>query len=532
MTGMNKALLCATVALCVPLAAQARDQVPEPQPSPPPVYKPAYPAGSDASIAARAPMEPVGSMADALSLAYWTAPDLLSQRASLRSTDQLYPAARSAYGLRIDLQGSHTFTKSRIESTDFLGNPQVGRFDGFGSTGQAILTQPLFSFGRRSAAEADALARIAFGRNQLRLTEADTMLGAITAYVSVIRDRQVVEISRQNLELLDRQLKDESERFRVREITSTDLQQVETRYSFGQAQLLTARGQLGSSSSQFLQQVGALPADQLAPPMPLDLGVTTIEEAYAVAEANSALIRAAQAREKVSRAAIESAKKEQLPDVTLQGVYTNGPTTPYINSERSSDIRGTVNVNVPLIDSGGRSARIAQAQEANESDWRLIDSAFRATRQAVAQAWDLHRASLESLDFYRRATEAAQKAYDGAVIQQRAGARSTLDVLDLARDLLNVRTNYVTAQANEYLGRAQLLSAMGRLEAPYLIPGTRAYDPAKHFEDVNNNGDVPILTSVLSGIDSLAAGRLTGDRAVRDVAGELRRPSEFPAPAR
>ncbi|HQS95297.1 TolC family outer membrane protein [Novosphingobium sp. 17-62-19] len=468
--------------------------------------------------------QPVTRLEEALALAYEGNPNLLAQRGVLRSTDALYPGARSAYGPQVNLEGRHQFAWDRTQQQS--GN--YAAIDGFASTAALVFTQPLFSFGRRFASEQSALAQIDLGRNQLRLAEAQTMFTVIRDYVFLVRDRAVADISTENLELLDRQLSASAARFKVREVTSTDLQQVETRVAVGRAQLLNAQGGVGASESRFLQSVGALPGT-LAPPPPLDPGVATLDEAYAIAEAESALIRAASAREKASRAELAAARAEQYPSVSLQSSGAYGTVTPYSNSRRTTELRSAIVVGIPLVDGGNRRARIEGAEQANDADWRLLDAALRDTRQSVAEAWNNWRAAGQSVEHFRMAAKAARKAYDGAVIQEKAGARTTLDVLDLARDLLNVRTSYVSAMANEYLARASLLAAMGRLEAPLLLPDIRRYDPEGNFRNQRWRGDLPLITTILSGIDSIPVRDLETDRAYRDAAADLRSGNTVPA---
>ncbi|WP_298283213.1 TolC family outer membrane protein [Novosphingobium sp.] len=467
---------------------------------------------------------PVTRLEQALARAYDANPNLLAQRGVLRSTDALYPGARSAYGPQVSVEGRHTFSWDRTQ----LQSGNYAAIGGFASTATLIFTQPLFSFGRRFASEQSALAQIELGRNQLRLTEAQTMLSVIRDYVFLQRDRAVAEISEENLELLSRQLSASSARFKVREVTSTDLQQVETRVSLGRAQLLNAQGNVGASQSRFVQSTGALPGTLSAPP-PLDPGVATLDEAYAIAEAESPLIQAAKAREKVSRAELAAARAEQYPSVSMQSTGGYGTVTPYSNTRRTTELRSAIVVGIPLIDGGSRRARIEGAEQANDADWRLLDAALRDTRQAVAEAWNSWRAAGQSVEHFRMAADAARKAYDGAAIQEKVGARTTLDVLDLARDLLNVRTSYAGAMANEYVARAALLAAMGRLEAPLLLPDLRRYDPEINFRNQRWRGDVPLITPILSGIDSLPVRDLETDRAYRDPSANVRSGSTVPA---
>ncbi|WP_397575929.1 TolC family protein [Sphingorhabdus sp.] len=445
----------------------------------------------------------VTHLEEALTRAYDENPNLLAQRGILRSTDALYPVARSAYGPQISIEARQRFARDRSQ---FL-NQNWSAIEGFSSTASLIFTQPLFSFGRRFASEQSAIARIEFGRNQLRLVEAQTMLTVIEGFLFLARDRAAAEITAENLDLLDRQLSASSARFRVREVTVTDLQQVETRVAIGRAQLLNAQSSVRVSESRFLQSVGA-PAGILAPPPPLEIGVTSLEEALTAAYTDSPVIQGAIAREKLSRAELAAARAEQYPNLTLQSSAVYGTVTPYSNDRRTTELRSAVVLAVPIIDSGGRRARIEAAKQANDADVRLIQAALRDTQQAVSEAWNTWYAAGQSLQHYRAAGETARKAYDGVVIQEKAGDRTTLDVLDLARDLLGVRTNYVKALAEEYVARASLLAAIGRLEAPFLLPQITRYDPAANFDIQKRRGDLPIVTSILSDLESIPVGDL------------------------
>lgn len=494
-------------------AAGAQDRVPAPR-SVPAVFVPAYPYGADSQTAATPEAERIRTLAQALERVYSTDPTLLSERASLRAVDNRYPQARSAFGPTLTVQASADYQRDRAQLTPSFARPQ----EGFSTTATAILNLPLYTFGRNEAQVQTALAQIAFQRDTLRLREAQIMLQAISSYVGVQRDRSIVDIARANLQLLDRQFADNTERFRVREITSTDLQQIETRVELGQAQLLSAQGQLGLSRSGFLQNVGALPADDLARPIALSVPVETLGEAILLAEASSPILRAAQSREKISRALVEQARADRGPRIDVQGVANYGTVTPFDNDLRATQLRGGVTFQQTIFDSGLRAARYREAEEANLADRRLIDAAMRDTHQAVTGAWNQLAAARASLNDYRQAVDAAQRAYQGALAQERAGARTTLDVLDLARDLLNVRNSFVVTLANEYLARANLLAAMGRLEAPLLVPGIESYDPTRHFRAVERTGDVPLLTSALAALDAVSVVPVADDRPIRDPA--------------
>lgn len=508
--------LIGAVSLLAVASAQAEPIVPAPREAVP-VISPRMSEVADTIIASRPAEKMVDTLREAIALAYAGNPTLESQRASLRATDNRYPAARGRFGPTLDVTASYGYQYDR---TEILAGTFSG-LDGFSSTASAILSQPLFTFGRNAANSKLALAQIAFGRDSLRLTEAQTLLGAVSAYVAVRRDLMAVKNAQENLGLLDRQLADSRERFRVREITSTDLQQIETRVELGRAQLFTAQGQYGASESQFLQTVGARPGDLAAPDL-LVIPATTLDQAYEYADKNSAIIRAAQSREKISRAAIEAAKAEFGPRVDLRGRGTYGTVTPYSDDFRTTTVRGEVVLTVPLIDGGVRRAQLREAEEANSADWRLVEQSLRDTRQGVASGWNRVAAARSAVGNYRLAVAAARKAYEGALIQEKAGARTTLDVLDLARDLLFMQNGLNGAIADEQLARASLLAAMGLMEGPLLLPELRAYDPEVHFDKVRNKGGIPLLSPALESVDSLTVRDVDRDRAITDPAATVK----------
>lgn len=471
------------------------------------------------------PAGPIHTLRDAIARAYHTNPDLLAARGQARSTDFQVPAARSAYGPTLIAQGNYTLTRTRVE---VLPGTYEGA-QGWATSASLILNQPLFTFGRNSASVAGAVATSEFQRASLRLTEAQVLNNVVTAYVAVLRDATSVSIARENLSLLNRQLEEVQTRYMVRDLTLTDLDQTRTRVELGRAQLLQAEGQLGASQKVFLRYIGA-PPGELAPPDVLNVNFPSLADAYAYGETNSGLIRAAQAREKISRANSSAARAELRPRVDARGTFNYGSTSPFNDNFRQTNIVGQLVVSQTLFDSGLRSARIGQAREANESDWRLVDESFRETRQTIGTSWDQLAALRSSLDRYRTAIAAAQRAYDGALIQQKTGDRSTLDVLDLARDLLTVRNAYNSAVADEYLARASLLAASGLLEAPSIIPEIERYDAEEHYDRVRDNGDIPLFTPLMSAVDGIVVGDQMKDRPSRDDGARQALDARMPLP--
>jgi outer membrane protein len=468
---------------------------------------------------------PVTTLTEALRLAYWTAPGLLAQRATVKGTDYRVTQARAAFGPRLNYSLATTIQRDSFDQR--AGRPPLV-FSGWTTTASAVLTQPLFTFGRNAAQERNSLAQLDFQKQVLRSSEQQALLDAITAYIGVLRDRASVIIAKDNLAALERQLNDNQARLAVREVTATDVQQIATRVSLGQAQVYNAQRDAASSEATFLRMVG-VPAGELVPPNPLQLPVRQLEEAYAYAETHSPIVLAAQAREKVSRAGVAAAKADLMPRIDFQGTGNLGTQSAYDDSRRTRELRGQFIISGPIFESGLRRARVNEAMAANDADWRLLDGSLRESRAVLAASWNDWQAQQAGIASYRNAEASARTAYEGAILQQRAGLITTLDVLDLARELLVARSNSNTAIANAYIAKARVLAAAGALEQAWLMPDAARHDPDARHRRTGHRGEIPVVTHALRALDAgagavraldgIAAVGNTADRPVRDPAG-------------
>jgi len=469
------------------------------------------PSAVDAVMAqlVQQPGEPAETLADAIGAAYDRNPQLLAARSETRVADAVVAQTRAAYGPNITASVAETYTDSRVQLT----RDQTLRQEGFAPSYDLVASQQLFTSGRLSSRVRAAQAGVGLAREQLRLTEQQVLNDVITAYINVRRDQQLVAISRENLDLLGRQNRDVAERARSREATATDREQTSNRFLLAQGQLAEAEGQLRASQSAYAAAVGH-PPGQLAPEPVLPGLPASLDAAYAVAEANNPNLIGARYRELQSRALAHAAAAARGPTVAAEGSISRNSTSPYNNQLRTDQVIGRVVLSMPIYSSGQISASGRETQSSNDRDWRLLDQARRDTRDAVAQSWSALNATRAALPAYQQAVSAAERAFAGAKEQERLGDRATIEVLDQARDLLQSRTAYVQAQANAYRYGAALLAAMGRLQAPLLVPGTPVLDPVRK----GGRGGVPGLTDALIAIDATVDGDLSTPRPSRDDA--------------
>lgn len=422
------------------------------------------------------------TLEEALVQAYVANPDLQAARAQLRAVDEGVPQARAGWLPTITVTASYGYQSSRQDSP-FTALPGVGAKRQLHPTaGDVTAVQPLFTSGRTYYSIRQAKADVRAGRADLRQAEADVLLGAVSAYMDVIRDQSTLDLNRNNVEVLKRQLEATRDRFQVGELTRTDVAQAEARLAQAQSSLIQAEAQLTASRANYESVVGQAPGS-LAKPAQIPVLPPGELEALEVALREHPTLVGARERETASRFAVAVAKGSLGPTVELQGrlAHDEQATTAIDQTDSRSLI---AQIRIPLYQGGAEWSRIRQAKQVNSQNLAAIASAERQVIEGVANAWEAVRAARAQIESDREQVRANQVAFEGVQQEAMVGSRTTLDVLDAEQELLNAQVSLVGSERNFYVAAYQLVSAMGRLSAPQLSLPVEAYDPTAYYRKV------------------------------------------------
>src|SRR5262249_44837422 len=135
----------------------------------------------------------------------------------------------------------------------------------------ATVTQPLFNGFKTVAGVAQAKNQVKAQRARLQATEASVLLQVATAYLDVIQAQALVELNQNQVQVFKRQLEATQDRFRVGELTRTDVSQAEASHSGAQAGLVQAKGVLEQARAAYLNAVGQAPETLTSPALPQSL---------------------------------------------------------------------------------------------------------------------------------------------------------------------------------------------------------------------------------------------------------------------
>jgi outer membrane protein len=436
------------------------------------------------------------TLTDALAEAYNTNPQLLAQRALLRATDEQVPQALSFWRPQV------TFTGQVGLNTSALQTPPVSpSLNGLGqivssSDRRHIITrpdlvqfqaiEPVYRGGRTVAQTRQAINTVESTRAQTLAVETSVFQAVAMAYLDVVRDQALVEVDRNNVEVLRKQLEATQDRFRVGEVTRTDVAQAEAALAQAQGTLVTQQGTLEISRAEYVRAVGH-PPGRLMLPRERPVLPATREEALSLATNNNFSVISAKFAELAARDNIDVVRGQLLPQISVVGTLDR-------SYDQSATFKGallnsaqiTAQLTMPLYEGGAIYSQTRQAQQTVGQRRSQVDDARRAAVQTAAQFWSTLQAARASISSFAAAVRAAQIALEGTQQEALVGTRTVLDVLIQNQTLLQTQSQLVTAQHDAALAEFNLASAVGRLIAPELNLPVRLYDMEQHYREVKD----------------------------------------------
>ena len=206
----------------------------------------------------------------------------------------------------------------------------------------------------------------------------------------MIQAQQLLELNVNNEQVLAKQLQATNDRFRVGEITRTDVAQAEAALEGARRRVRPRRAHLQTARGTFQQIIGVFPPADLVQPQPLNLPVRSETEAAAgFARSNNpnVISRTVQrrggegrGRRGVRRSCCRSSACRARPSSRTTPARAVPQTNGYQVDRAAFACRSTkVARNIP------RCARRARREQQTQ---RLIDDAKRTAVQNAVQAWD------------------------------------------------------------------------------------------------------------------------------------------------
>ena len=421
------------------------------------------------------------TLSEVLDYTYENSWSINAERAGQRATDENVALAKSGFRPQIAGVGSvgRSYNKNKYDyspvKTEVYSTPDEMAVQ---------MKQPIFSGLSTVQAVNAAKSQSRAGRQGLASTEQGVLLQAVSSYMDVVRDQAVLGLRQNNEKVLKQHLKSYRQRYKVGDLTRTDVAQSEARAEGATAARIAAEGDLKVSEANFFSVVGLAP-EELEDMVEFQYTLpTSLEEAMDYAMEHNPQIKAAKYAKDAATYAVKSKKGDLLPQVDVTAAA--GRQHEQINVDKADYWQLKANVTVPIYSAGADYATIRQARQ-NENKAKILwDKTVQDVRANVISAWEYYTSSQAQLSSIEAQIKASKMALDGVIREAKVGSRTVLDVLDAEQEHLNSQVSLVRTHRDAIVSGYALLAAMGRLNPAELGLSVTPYDPTAYYEDVKN----------------------------------------------
>ena len=368
--------------------------------------------------------------------------------------------AAAAGGLpNVTLTGDATYKKIDSPSTRAIDNP----WSRIGERAGVNVSQNLFDGGRTAAGKQGAQLQVTSAEYDLRGTRQQLLLQGVTAYIEVVRQARLVDLSRKNERIISDRLSLEDERVQRGGGTAVDVLLAKTRLQLAKERRVVLEGQLRDMITRYNQVFGHPPDPErmVDPPLAAYLVPADLDSVIAESFQRNPVLTGAAAQVEAARIAQRSARAEYLPTFDLTGAMNwekDREGTMGIRRDASVGIEATWNI------FNGFATRAAVADAAFNYSSQLNNrlNVGRKVEEEARLAWQGVSTACDRRLLLDNAVSIAAEVHDARVRLRDAGRETIVNVLDAESELFNSEINLVTSIYDEKLAVYRLAVAMGR----------------------------------------------------------------------
>ena len=405
---------------------------------------------------------------NALSDAYYKNPELNAERENILVSKEDLKISRSEFLPSITITGSKS-DQTTDKLTDRTGaNTSITDVDT--ETQKITIEQTLFQ-GLGGKADLDkSKIGIDLAEANLLKKEQEIILIAAEAYSGLTFAKKKLDINKENLSLLERQVETDQNRLENGLITLADLAQSESSLAGAQAQFINSKNDLITAKLTYEKIIGPLEnIDLINGSINLDFNIPeSLNKAIELSIGNNPDLIIAKLEYEQSQQDIKIAIAEFSPTAKLSAESTKSNDLSSTVDERDQETL-KAEITWPLFKGGKNSASLERSKRLNNRMKLLLDNALRTNEANVASAWSSFQSSESALTSVRSQVNAAEIANEGITVEYETGlGRTTLDVIQSNTILLTSRINLANSERNFFLSQLELLKSVGLLNAKYL----------------------------------------------------------------
>ena len=388
-------------------------------------------------------------------------PEVLIDVERRLSVDNALLQARASYLPKVDV----AFGRGREDKDNVTTQATYGGPIGQRRKDQSLtLTQMLFD-GFATSSDVDRnQARVDSAAHKVFATSEQIALKAAEAYLEVLRQVEVVTLTRDNLTVHQRTYDQVKLRVSSGVSRKSDLDQIEARLALTRSNLTAAEANLEVAKINYKLVVGQLPGTLARPKAPDErLLPSTPDQAAAAAIESNRLLKSAKADMAAADAQHRAARAAMYPRLDLEAGTTRSNFNTNVDATHDNTTYAMLKIRYSLFKGGGDVARIEETRHMALEATEIKNRAERQLEQSVRLSWNAYRSARDRLPNLRQHAEFSQLTREAYSKQFTLGQRTLLDLLDTENEFYTAITNHINGQYVELFSRFRLLADLGLL---------------------------------------------------------------------
>jgi outer membrane protein len=389
-------------------------------------------------------------------------PQLLAEASAQRAVGELDAQATARFLPQLSLSANNGQIRRQASAQTFGGEQE---YNNHGYT--LSLTQPIFRQENYvQSNQADIAIEQAHASYQI--AEQALILRVAERYFDFLARQDEVQFSTTEKEANGKQLEQVQQRFNLGLATITDLSESQAGFDLANANVITAENELANSrerlletSGLYLEGIAALKSDTpLVRPEP-ELSAQWVE----VALKQNPNLRVVRKSKENAQQVIALEKSAHYPSLDLVGEqnYTSQSDSGFGGSSKVHQQSLSIRFNLPIYEGGGVSSRVRQASHRLDEAMQNEEAQRRAVVRQSREAFNGVISGISRVKALNQALVSGQKALESTEAGYEVGTRTTVDVLNVRRDLFRAKSDYASSRYEYILSSLRLKQAAGNL---------------------------------------------------------------------
>ena len=326
------------------------------------------------------------------------------------------------------------------------------------------MTQNLFNGFQTSSLVRTARLNKSLAQSTLRGTNQNTVFEGINAYINVLRQKRLIELSRENEATIQQQLNLEDERVRRGSGVTVDVLEAKRRLQTARERLVTFEGALEDAISRYSQTFNHAPdIDGMTDPVPpVEMVPSDLERAIDIAVVGNPQVGNSSITIEVARERKQAVRAELYPSLDLDTTWNFEKNAGGVLGVRR-DYSIILSTTWDLFTGFSTRNLLSQASFNLGATKDTHEFTSRKVIEQTKLAWRALLTARQRLELLENAVNIASEVFVSRQKLREAGKETVIAVLDAENEVNNSQINFTSASYDERLAVYQLLLAMGLL---------------------------------------------------------------------